>query len=315
MHHWVTERTILLVRHGSHAYGTNIATSDEDFKGVCIEPKQYFFGFAHQFEQQEEMVHKGHPHDKVIYSLRKFMSLAVNCNPNIIEVLNVSDSDVLKTQLSGYGYDSLLRSIAPDLLSKKAYKSFSGYAMQQLHRIKTHKKWLLNPILREPNRTEFGLPSNDKLSDSEFGALHNLGEDHLSTSMIDLYRREKAYRNAVQEFENFKAWQKSRNPARAELEAKFGYDTKHAMHLIRLLKMALEILRDHKVVVKRPDAEELLAIRYGYYSYDELIELSEKLMLEAKDAVQKSTLPDSPDLIKLDSFIVQFTTDFLRKHH
>lgn len=29
---WVKENTILIVKHGSHAYGTNIATSDEDFK-------------------------------------------------------------------------------------------------------------------------------------------------------------------------------------------------------------------------------------------------------------------------------------------
>jgi len=46
------------------------------------------------------------------------------------------------------------------------------------------------------------------------------------------------------------------------LEAKFGFDTKHAMHLIRLLRMAREILETGVVHVKRPDAEELSAIRY-----------------------------------------------------
>ncbi|AEZ66297.1 hypothetical protein phiTE_131 [Pectobacterium phage phiTE] len=35
---------------------------------------------------------------------------------------------------------------------------------------------------------------------------------------------------------------KNRNAARHELEEKFGYDTKHAMHLVRLLRMSQEIL-------------------------------------------------------------------------
>ena len=38
---WVADRTFLLVRTGSHAYGTNIETSDEDFKGICVPPESY----------------------------------------------------------------------------------------------------------------------------------------------------------------------------------------------------------------------------------------------------------------------------------
>ena len=96
MHFDLDSRTILLVRHGSHAYGLNTATSDLDVKGVCIKPADCYFGFLKRFEQAELMVSKGHEQDRVVYSLDKFAALAADCNPNIIEVLHVDDSDVLK---------------------------------------------------------------------------------------------------------------------------------------------------------------------------------------------------------------------------
>mgnify|MGYP001607055563 CR=1 FL=1 len=46
---------------------------------------------------------------------------------------------------------------------------------------------------------------------------------------------------------------------------------KHAMHLVRLMRMCKEILITCEVVVKRPDREELLAIRNGAWSYYKLI--------------------------------------------
>src|SRR5690606_23784901 len=87
---WITKGTCLLVRHGSHAYGTNVATSDEDFKGVCIPSKEYFFGFTKRFEQAEL---KAPDPDAVIYDIRKFFNLAADSNPNIVEVLHTDPSD------------------------------------------------------------------------------------------------------------------------------------------------------------------------------------------------------------------------------
>ena len=117
---WLRDRTILYVRHGSHAYGTNIATSDEDFKGVAIPPPEYFHGFLKTFHQAETRIHKdkkraekadkehdgdveaseeivGEPNDPdaVIYGIQKFFKLAADCNPNIIEVLWTDPSDHL----------------------------------------------------------------------------------------------------------------------------------------------------------------------------------------------------------------------------
>jgi len=41
---WLPERTIFMARHGSKAYGTSLPTSDEDFRGVAIAPREYTDG-------------------------------------------------------------------------------------------------------------------------------------------------------------------------------------------------------------------------------------------------------------------------------
>jgi uncharacterized protein len=80
---WLGKRTIFASVHGSQAYGTATPESDIDIKGIAIPPAKYFHGFVQKFEQAES----NHPYDMVIYDLRKFMHLASQCNPNIIEIL------------------------------------------------------------------------------------------------------------------------------------------------------------------------------------------------------------------------------------
>jgi hypothetical protein len=48
---WLPTRTIFMTRHGSHAYGTALSTSDLDVKGVAVPPRPYLHGFVKRFEQ------------------------------------------------------------------------------------------------------------------------------------------------------------------------------------------------------------------------------------------------------------------------
>ena len=43
-------------------------------------------------------------------------------------------------------------------------------------------------------------------------------------------------------YNQYNEWLRNRQAERAELERKFGYDCKHGMHLMRLLRMGKEVL-------------------------------------------------------------------------
>jgi len=315
MHFNIEERTIFLARHGSHAYGLNVASSDEDYKGVCIKPKECYFGFLQKFEQLEHMGSKSDGIDKVIYSLDKFASLAIDCNPNIIEVLHVAEEDVLVCTEFG----EALRAIKDDFLSKKAKFTFAGYAHSQLKRIKTHRSWLLDPPKAAPSRSDFHLSETSKVSASELGAFEASVREgievELPKDVLTLFTREKQYQAAKAHYDQYCNWVKSRNPARAQLEAQFGYDTKHGMHLLRLQTMGVEILRDGVVNVKRTnDREKLLSVRHGQVSYDQLVEEAEALEAQSEELYKTSTLRKEADRKKVDAIIIDLTERFLRKH-
>jgi len=309
----VEKHTIYLTKHGSHAYGTNVPTSDTDYKGVAVPPREYFHGYAFNFEQKEELVSKGQPHDKVIYDIRKFIGLAADCNPNIIEVLHTDTSDVITVTPSG---EKMLA--ARDLfLSKKAKFTFSGYAHAQLKRIQTHRSWLLNPPTGKPMRADYGLPEegNKVVGGSIMGAFDELSAQGYTfgAEVMMGIQKEKQYATALQHWKQFQNWQSSRNKDRAALEAKYGFDTKHGMHLIRLMRMCNEILDGRGVLVKRPDADELRAIRFGAWDYDRLMQEAKELELRADTLYDTSKLPHSPPVHKLNNLCMEIVEDFLKE--
>ena len=96
------------------------------------------------------------------------------------------------------------------------------------------------------------------------------------------------------------------------MEQKFGYDGKHAGHLVRLLRMGKEILTTGEVIVKRPDAEELRAIRNGAWTYEELTKYTNSMERELNLLYEsgKSPLPRSPDFNKLEQLCVDLIEEF-----
>lgn len=321
----------LIVKHkaGSHAYGTNIATSDNDFRGIfCGDPiniRTPFFTLKEGEDTDEE--------DTKLYELFTFIKLCVQCNPNIIETLWVDESDII---YSTPAYD-LLRSARNDMLTAKIAATTTGYALAQLKRIRGHNKWInnpqpekqpepkdyltvvqwlgsdknLHPILakyREDNRLiPFGndmygvvrVPGFQLWDDK--GNLNDTFEGdraaHNNTyTMVVKWNRDE-FKTRLEKWQQYWTWKKERNKTRSALEEEHGYDTKHAMHLVRLLRMGVEALRDGVILVRRPDAKELLDIRAGAWTYDKLVEYAEHMKNEVDNYWMKhTTLPDEPNV-------------------
>ncbi len=330
---WLRRSTIFLARSGSHAYGTNLPTSDEDFRGIAIPPKRYFHGFVDRFEQAEVK-----DPDVVIYDARKFFSLAAGCNPNIIESLYVDESDWI---IATDHWVNVIHRFRDAFLSKQAMHTFSGYAMAQLKRIRSHRRYLLSPPAKHPARSDFGLPDAPTLAKEQFGVIEarirktedTLGGEgftkervaevdaslvetavrdlELSPNLIPIIIDERRYGAAMREWKQYENWKTNRNDKRSELERAHGFDTKHGMHLVRLMRMAIEILRDGKVIVKRPDAAELLAIRDGAWTFDALMEWATKTEAELAGHAAASKLPREPDRKHLDGILTGVVEMFL----
>ncbi len=80
---------------------------------------------------------------------------------------------------------------------------------------------------------------------------------------------------------------------RKQLVDKFGYDLKNAAHLIRLLRMGIEFLTDGILYVKRKDASQLLDIKRGEWTLQQVKDESDRLFGLADEAYIRSALPVS----------------------
>jgi uncharacterized protein len=126
----------------------------------------------------------------------------------------------------------------------------------------------------------------------------------LPPDVVATLNAEKKYRAAMKHWDSYQAWKSHRNPARAELERQHGYDTKHAMHLIRLMRMGLEVLETGDLRVRRDDAHELTAIRDGAMSFEELLTAATGLQDSMEQAAATTSLPADVDRDGLDEFVL-----------
>lgn len=353
----VEARAILLTKVGSHSYGINTTGSDVDYKGIFVATQEYYLGLKN-IEQKDRGWHEeslkfpclNGVKDLVFYELRKYLNLARDGNPNILELLFESP------EFYEYIHPTVGQKLINNrqlFLSKKIKHSYSGYAYAQIRKIKSHRKWLLNPPTKKPIAEDYGLTDQSTLTKSEENAflaflwmlikdrieymeeqqeLYNLISDRIdfkgvinnnslpkefypyiqnltkaSEQYMDILRRTQEYRKDLHHWKSYQTWLKNRNPQRAELEAKCGYDAKHAAHCIRLVKMGNEILTTGEVNVDRRgiDADELLEIRLGNVNYEQVLVEAERLFNQLDLSYEKSILPDQVDREKINQLCIE----------
>ncbi len=234
---------LILTTAGSIAYGTNVDNSDIDVRGVSVETKQDIMGLS-SFEQFENRTT-----DTVVYGLKKFISLCVNCNPNVLEILGTKPEHLLYLTKEG----QLVRDNVDLFLSRKAIQSFGNYAAAQLRRLQNalardnypqaaKEQHTLNSILGQMDHLKRTYKS---FTGSEISLyIDKSAREEMDTEIfIDINLKHyplRDFKNIYSDMNNIvKDYSKlnHRNSKKDELHL-----IKHAMHLIRLLVTGTEIL-------------------------------------------------------------------------
>lgn len=111
------------------------------------------------------------------------------------------------------------------------------------------------------------------------------------------------FQTHCREYSEYHKWVAERNIEKynQNIENGGGYDSKNMLHCHRLLDMAIEILKDKELNIRRKNIEQLLNIRAGEYSYEQLI-----FDAQEKQETIKSIESDLP--LELDE-------NFLNKTH
>lgn len=308
------ENIIYLTLSGSIGYGTNLDNSDIDLRGITIERKENTYGLQ-SFEQFEDT-----ETDTVIYGLKKFVSLALKGNPNILELLGTKDEHII--YMNKYG--EALRKNRELFLSKRVIYTFGNYATAQLRRLQNalardeypqeeKERHILNTINNQMNHfssnyKEFPngsiklyIDKSDK-QEKETEILMDINIDKYP--LRDFSSIYSEMNNIVRDYDKLN----HRNRKKDD-----GKLLKHAMHLIRLLIMGTEILKTHEINTYRVEEHDLLVdIRKGKYSYDELFGLVELYDFNFKEASVNTTLPKEPNEEQVEELLISLYEEYYK---
>lgn len=286
---WVKENTIHEIVAGSHLYGTSRPDSDIDIRGVCMMPVESLLGLS-RFEQYIRTDEQ----DITIYGLNKFVDLSLGANPNILDILFAPPD---KWRIITRQWQQIY-SIRHMFLSQKARYTFSGYAVSQLKRLQRHYAWLTNPPDHKPTLEEF---DGVLVSDKKGGQRKEFPNSF----------KEAQYNQAYKHWKQYQTWLKQRNPARAKLEAAYGYDTKHASHLVRLMIKVQGLLAsgDYNPVLSDEEKRVVLDVLGGKWEYDYLISWASE-----QDAIVRnmdSVLPRGPSRNEVERFLIAINREWI----
>jgi predicted nucleotidyltransferase len=251
-------RTILSGYRGSIAHGMYVppknptSIDDKDVMYVVVPEVDFYFGYPEEFGSNKIFPTNGTKeikHDEwdiVAYEAKKFIGLLAQGNPNVLAMLWLKPQYYLTVTNAG----QMILDNRKLFVGRHVYKSFTGYAYGQLHRM-----------------------------------THNAFMGHLGEK-------------------------------RKRLVEQFGFDCKNAAHLIRLLRMGIEFLKDGELQVEREDASQLLGIKRGEWSLEKINAEAERLFASAEQSYLNSTLPakiDSKAVNDLSIAVIQTAMKELNK--
>lgn len=178
----LASHVFMVCRGGSATHGTKLSTSDDDFFAVVVPPAERLIGL-HGFDGWEP---EDLGMDVRVYSIRKYISLLLKNNPNVLETLWLRPEDY-DEELSSIAFYKLI-SIRDIFSSMRAYHSFTGYAFDQLGRLETSRYSRNMGEKRKKMVDQFGY---DPKNASHLIRLFRSGIEFVRTAELQVYRPDR----------------------------------------------------------------------------------------------------------------------------
>jgi predicted nucleotidyltransferase len=328
---------------GSHAYGTALPESDRDTRGIFVLPRDAFYGLRpvaqlhddrndhvfYELGRAIELLSKSNPNmlellalpeDCVLYAhplfaeLRPEWFLSRQCLPTF--------GGYAATQIKkARGLNKKIRN--PQPRERRSVLDFCyvtvGGGTQPVstwlaaqHRTAERCGLVALEHIRDTYALYYdadgtlgyrGLVS----SAAEANDLHLSAVPRGAQPLTYLHFNRDGYQVHCRDHREYWNWVASRNEARYRNTVAHGkqYDAKNMMHTFRLLYTARDIAREGILRVRRPERTELLAIRRGEFSYEELVDRAERLLTGLEKDFAQSSLPDQPDQPAIEAALVR----------
>jgi predicted nucleotidyltransferase len=332
---------------GSKAYGLDLPESDTDIRGVFLIPQDDLYGSKYipqvADEKNDEVYYElGRYMDLLAKNNPNILELLATPVEQVLykhPLLNILTAGLFlskkcKDSFGGFAFTQIRKArglnkkiVNPVAKEKKSILDFC-YVLYGSGSILL-EKWLK---LQNAQQEDCGLTNVPHFKDvyglyldpeKQFGykgvqkkitatrvALSSIPEGQQAAT--HLYFNQDGYTSYCKDYREYWEWVDQRNEARYQQNIAHGknYDTKNMMHTFRLLDMATEILSSGDIIVRRPNRAELLSIRKGEWTYEDLIEKAEQKMQEVEIAYSNSALPEVPDHAVIEQILIDLRHQF-----
>ena len=316
-------------------------TSDDDYKSIFIPPAKYFTGFLHTCDQIElkapnpdcviynikkffQLACSANPNLLEMLYVKPEYRLYVH--PLMEKILENRDkflSTKVRFSYGGFAFDQMRRvklhrswlltkMQAPPTREEFGLPSEPVIGMENL-------KAAMSVVDKELDRFNFNFMedlTNDQrieIKNAMHEMLTNMQIFHgdlfeacakkvnMDDNLIFILQKEREYKGKQENWRKYCDWKKNRNPERAKDEERIGFDCKFGYHIYRLYTTCKEILIEGKINVFREDRDEIMKIRRGEWTFEQL----DEFVINADKELQilyetTKILPKSPDVKFLD---------------
>jgi len=303
-------RQIIKMIHGSFLYGTNVETSDRDYKAVHIpDGKDILLQRAPNSIRNGSYEERNQPgqEDTNSLSLQHFLKLLCQGQTEPLDMIFTPKAfwtnepgeewlEILshrKKFLSAH--IKVCLGFSRGQTRKYAIKADLFKALENAYHYFSNA---LNVSLKPPNARVSELDYLEEFANNNFASyledvtLANGGVvTHLCVCDVRVpitASIREAYEIYKRSFKNYG----ERVQRAANLDSK---DWKALMHALRVVEQTLELLTTRKITFPRPNADYLRQVRQGEVSYDKVIDQVEETIVRVEEASKKSSLPKEAD--------------------